>query len=89
MRRRDLRRFAQVLRQEAECKPVEYWLQQEYPSTYISSFEGNEVQVEISLLEKTDEFIQLGIALSDSGWICQFVPVGICAVVRTIRESGT
>ncbi len=64
MRRMDLKRDAELVAAEARAKTYSFWDSAKLPIIYERSFEGRMVQVRIDMLWRTDEGINLYVAVS-------------------------
>lgn len=64
MLRKRLQEAVRTIAQEAESKTYEYWVQQVYPIQYDDVVDGESVSVDIEVLEKNPEYIQLGICVN-------------------------
>lgn len=81
MRRVDLKKDAKVVAAEVEAKPYAYWYSAELPINFERSFDGRMVQVEIDMLERGDEYVQLGISTSGD-YRTSLHPVGVTVVIE-------
>ena len=81
MKRSLLKRYARAIASELERKSYNDWLGVEFPLTFEKRFEGQVVNVEVSLLSSTAEYLQLGIAIDDGGWLSPYFSVGISVVI--------
>lgn len=82
LRRRDLRQLVRQISKDVERKPMSYWSAVEFPHSFTECACGAEIDVEIVLLEETDDYFHLGVSISDAGWLSQFLPVSTPAIVR-------
>jgi ribulose bisphosphate carboxylase small subunit len=80
-----VRHLAGVLNQE----PWEFWEHIDFPHAYQESTgEGeSDLNVEWSLLEDTLEYIHVGIAVDDGGWLSGHWPVTTSIIIRKPNDN--
>jgi len=81
MKRSVLKKYAREIASELEQKPYDYWRGANLPLTFERMFEGQLINVEVTLLSSNPEYMQLGIAVDDGGWLSPYFPIGISIVI--------
>lgn len=74
LKRSKLRAHVRQMASELEMKSYEHWGAQEFPIVFQRVVDDEEIQVQIDLLENTDEYLHLLVAISGS-FFSQFFPV--------------
>ena len=84
MKRSKLKRFAEQVAQKLAHKGYEYWYTHTIGESMLleHEIEGQHVQVEVQVLERNEDFVQLGVAVSDAGLLSSYFPPGTTVVVR-------
>jgi len=68
---------------ECERRPYDYWVAGDYPVVFERSFQGENVQVEIVLLESNPEYVHISVAVDDGGLWAWFPP-SFSAIIRRV-----
>lgn len=89
MKRSVLKRYVREIASELERKPYDYWVGTKLPLTFGKMFKGQLINVEVSLLSSNAEYMQLGIAIDDGGWLSPYFPVGISIVIPQQHGEAT
>lgn len=74
MRRSKLKQIAKKIAAEVEKKPYEYWANADLPFSYLREQDGEQLAVELVLLEKNTDYIQIGVCVDDGGLSAYFPP---------------
>ncbi len=77
-----MKQIARMIGAELEAKGFEYWRMADNLLVFTREIEGKVVQVEVQKLSATPEFVQVGIAVDDGGFLNALMPPGISIVVR-------
>lgn len=81
-----LKRCLAELIEEYKSKPYEYWKSFQFSSCFEKKFEGKLVQVEIHLLEDTNDYLNISISIDRGFWLISFFPYSSNFIVR--KKSG-
>lgn len=91
MRRCKRQNITKTVAAEFEARPYSYWTTCSFPLILRRQCGGDEVEVEVELLEETDEHIQLGVTVSGtdlfSRFISSYVSRGVSVVVEKPRSE--
>jgi|GEM_PF-4551856 len=87
MKRKDLTRCAQEIATTLHDASYDDWATKSYPLTYEHEFEGKSVQVEIQLLEKKENYLQLLVSVYNGG-LSAYNPPGILAIISNEQSSS-
>ena len=87
MRRRDLKEIADKLAEEYRARPPDYWADVQFPLAFEQQVAGQNVQVELSLLEDKPEYLQVGVAVSGHDFWSPISPV--CRSFIVAKGHGT
>ena len=74
MKRKDLQAFCRAKAEEFERMGYAHWKKQSYPIATEVSVGGKTLQVEVDLLEDTDDCLHIGISVDDGGLSAYFPP---------------
>lgn len=85
MKRKRLTQYAQEIAAELIGRKYDGLVDEEFPITYESALEGEQVQVEIDLLERTQEYLHLVVQAS-CGWLSELIPSHADIIVRHGKE---
>ncbi len=87
MKRSRLKQIAQVVAADAASKGYDYWvLVGDEPIAFSKTIDGQEVQIEIQVLELTETFVQLGVSASGFGFFSPCFPKGVTVLVRKVDQ---
>jgi hypothetical protein len=80
MERPGLAALARQIADEMEKETYDYWRSQPFPLAYQRVFDGEQVQVEITLQERNKDYIQVGVTVDDGG-ASAYYPAGWSTVI--------
>ena len=86
MKRSELREIARKVGKEQLAKGYGFWCSVGEPVTFDRIIGKTAVQIEINVVERNDEYVQIGISASDGRFWSSCCPPGISFV---IERSGT
>lgn len=83
MKRARLKEIAIEIANDAEMKSYEYWASQLFPISYTDTRDGETLAIEISILEKESDYIQIGVSVGSSGFSTYF-PASYSTIIRKV-----
>jgi hypothetical protein len=88
MRRRLLHCCARQIAETNQCNTFAYWTAKTFPEVFQQTWNGQTVNVEFNLLENTSEYLHIGIAVDDGGWLSSHWPVTTSIIIRKSTPTG-
>ena len=82
MKRKDLKAFCRAKAAEFERMGYAYWRKQAFPVAAEVPAGGETLQLELVLLEDTDEYLHISVSADDGGWLNARVPPTSSFIVR-------
>jgi hypothetical protein len=82
MKRKDLKAFCQAKADEFGRMGYAHWRKQAFPIAAEVSSGGETLQLELVLLEDTDEYLHVSVSADDGGWLNARVPPTSSFIVR-------
>ena len=82
MKRKNLKAWCRAKAEEFERMGYAHWKKQSYPIATEVSVGGETLQVEVDLLEDTDEYLHVSVIADDGGWWNALFPSASSFIVR-------
>lgn len=84
MKRSRLKQIAKQVARNLASKGYEYWYAPKTDDELTPEYEadGQQIQIEISVLERNESYVQIGVSASDGGFWASHFPPGFSEVIE-------
>ena len=82
MTRRFLNSCVRNIADQIRDRPFAYWKTRTFPEVFQQTCNGRVINVELNLLEDTQQYLHIGIAVDDGRWLSTYWPVTTSIIVN-------